>query len=237
MEVLTWGDDEEEPDAHDDATPPGPERGPEQDPGPGADATPPGPERDPGQQHGHGDDDTWVTVEDTAKGRPPGPAPSPPASGLPCRHCGTVVMPGAAACPVCLRPPGTGAGQPAEPAAGALRLVFGGAGRCLEVPPGAEVHLGRSRGWAPETAEFLSEATVSARHATVSYASDGTAWVTEVAQGATNGTRLNRRVLVPGQRERLRNGDTVELGPRVDFTVRLHGTAEENDPEDPPTRP
>lgn len=53
----------------------------------------------------------------------------------------------------------------------------------------------------------------------------------EVARGATNGTRVNDRVLVPDRAVRLRNGDRVELGPRVGFVVR----GIENEPTDPPT--
>ncbi|MFF8593619.1 hypothetical protein ACF061_19675 [Streptomyces sp. NPDC015220] len=39
-------------------------------------------------------------------------------------------------------------------------------------------------------------------------------------QGATNGTRFNDRVLKPGSRTRLHDGDRSELGPRAGFVVR-----------------
>ncbi|MFF4571800.1 FHA domain-containing protein [Streptomyces sp. NPDC001410] len=107
-----------------------------------------------------------------------------------------------------------------------MRLVFRGGGRHLDVPRGSEIRLGRSSSWAPEASELLvDEDTVSAQHATLVHASDGAAWLTEVPWGATNGTRVNDRVLVPGSRVRLRDGDRVELGPGVEFIVR--GIAEE----------
>ncbi|MFE1311342.1 FHA domain-containing protein [Streptomyces sp. NPDC058755] len=107
-----------------------------------------------------------------------------------------------------------------------MRLVFRGGGRHLDVPRGSEIRLGRSSSWAPEASELLAdEHTVSARHATLDHASDGAAWLTEVPQGATNGTRVNGLVLEPGSRVPLRDGDRVELGPEVEFVVR--GIAEE----------
>ncbi|KUN31639.1 hypothetical protein AQJ11_05480 [Streptomyces corchorusii] len=100
------------------------------------------------------------------------------------------------------------------------------------MPRGGELRLGRSGSWAPEAAAILAdEETVSARHATVVHTAEGAAWVTEVAQGATNGTRVNDRVLVPDRPVRLRNGDRVELGPRAGFVVR----GIEAEPTDPPT--
>ncbi|MBY8839976.1 FHA domain-containing protein [Streptomyces sp. SP2-10] len=109
--------------------------------------------------------------------------------------------------------------------------MFRTGGRHLDVPRGTEVRLGRSGGWAPEASAFLAdEETVSARHATVVHTADGAAWVTEVPQGATNGTRVNDRVLVPDRAVRLRNGDRVELGPRVGFVVR----GVEDEPAGPP---
>ncbi|MFI2758452.1 FHA domain-containing protein [Streptomyces echinatus] len=44
-----------------------------------------------------------------------------------------------------------------------------------------------------------------------------------------NGTRVNDRVLTPARAVRLRDGDRVELGPRVGFVV--HGV------EDVPAEP
>ncbi|WP_244201738.1 FHA domain-containing protein [Streptomyces diastatochromogenes] len=165
------------------------------------------------------DDDGWVPVVDTVPS-PPRTPPSPPPIGFRCERCSTVVPTGMADCPRCLAPvgpPRRGAGRPG----GVLRLAFRGGGRHLDVPRGSEIRLGRDDSWAPEASEFLAdEDTVSGRHATVVHTSDGAAWLTEVPQGATNGTRVNDRVLAPGSRVRLSNGDRVELGPEVDFEVR-----------------
>ncbi|MFI6348417.1 FHA domain-containing protein [Streptomyces sp. NPDC050560] len=105
-----------------------------------------------------------------------------------------------------------------------LRLVFDGGH--LDVARGEELRLGRSRGWAPRAYRLLADETsVSARHATVVHTPDGASWVTEVPQGASNGTRLNDRVLRPGSRARMHDDDRVWLGPRVSFTV--HGVGRE----------
>ncbi|MFI2203166.1 FHA domain-containing protein [Streptomyces sp. NPDC020192] len=143
-----------------------------------------------------------------------------------------MVPTGTRACPVCLSPPAAPGGEagpgprPERLAGGVLRLVFPGGGRHLDVPRGGELRLGRDGTWAPEAAALLAdEETVSARHATVVHTADGAAWVSEVAQGATNGTRVNDRVLGPDGSARLRNGDRVGLGPRVCFVVR--GVAQE----------
>ncbi|MCE0446488.1 FHA domain-containing protein [Streptomyces tricolor] len=152
-----------------------------------------------------------------ARARPHRPAPAVRRRAL----AGCAVVPaGTAVCPACLSPVGTpgreaGAGRrPERLAGGVLRLVFRTGGRHLDVPRGAELRLGRSSSWAPEASALLAgEETVSGRHATVRHTEDGAAWVTEVAQGATNGTRVNDRVLVPDRAVRLRNGDRVELGP------------------------
>lgn len=150
---------------------------------------------------------------------------SRPSVGDLCERCSQVVPAGMAVCPGCLSPVGArgrGAGRRRSGiAGGALRLVFRGGGRHLDVPRGSEIRLGRSGSWAPEASELLAdEETVSARHATLVHASDGAAWLTEVPRGATNGTRVNDRVLVPGSRVRLRDGDRVELGPEVGFVVQ-----------------
>ncbi|MET9450638.1 FHA domain-containing protein [Streptomyces cinerochromogenes] len=183
---------------------------------------------DGGRADGDGDDDDeWGRVGRSRLLTRPASVPSPPSVGERCRDCGAVVPAGTAVCPACLTPVGAprreaGTGRrPERLAGGALRLVFRSGGRHLVVPRGAELRLGRSSSWAPEASPLLAhEETVSGRHATVLHTADGAAWVTEVAQGATNGTRLNDRVLVPDRAERLRNGDRIELGPRVGFVVR-----------------
>ncbi|MFJ4520989.1 FHA domain-containing protein [Streptomyces sp. NPDC088810] len=200
------------------------------------------PAADDGRTAGHGPDDDrrhddpgsgprpeddWEEVPDVVA---PGPAPhrpSPPPVGVRCPDCAAVVPAGTAVCPACLAPVGApgrqaGAGRrPERLAGGMLRLVFRTGGRHLDVPRGGELRLGRSSTWAPEASALLAgEETVSGRHATVVHTADGAAWVTEVAQGATNGTRVNDRVLVPDRAVRLRNGDRVDLGPRVGFVVR-----------------
>ncbi|MFF9089138.1 FHA domain-containing protein [Streptomyces sp. NPDC014991] len=168
------------------------------------------------------DDDEWQPVTDTRPGAPP--PPPPPPVGARCAGCGAVV-PAGTPCPRCLSGVG-GARRPQRLPGGVLRLAFRAGGRHLDVPRGVELRLGRSSEWAPEAAEILAgEDTVSERHATVVHTADGAAWVTEVPQGATNGIRVNDRVLVPGNAVRLRNDDRVELGPRVHFVV--HGIEEE----------
>ncbi|MFH9569217.1 FHA domain-containing protein [Streptomyces sp. NPDC017454] len=146
----------------------------------------------------------------------------------PCPHCGARLPPGTASCPACLSPlaGGPASTRPARAPSRstALRLVFRGAGSRLEVPPGGELPLGRDPDWAPEAAGLLAEeSTVSAQHARVTHGEDGTASLTEVPQGATNGVRINERVLVPGRTEPLVDGDRVWLGPLVSFTVRVPG--------------
>lgn len=169
------------------------------------------------------DEDGWDSVLPI-----PGPAHprSPrPSVGHRCERCSAVVPAGVPACPGCLTPVGS-ARPGVRIAGGAVRLVFRGGGRHLDVQRGSEIRLGRSRDWAPEASELLAdEDTVSARHATLLHAPDGAAWLTEVPRGATNGTRVNDRVLVPGSPVRLRAGDRVELGPGVEFVVQ--GIAEE----------
>ncbi|MEU2438066.1 FHA domain-containing protein [Streptomyces rubradiris] len=165
------------------------------------------------------DDDDWQPVDGVTLPDLPPPA-QPPPLGERCPRCATVVPAGIPRCPGCLAP--LGAGPPPERlAGGVLRLVFRAGGGHLDVPRGGELRLGRSGDWAPEASALLAdEETVSARHATVVHTDGGAAWVTEVARGATNGTRVNDRVLVPGRAVRLRNGDRIELGPRAGFEVR-----------------
>ncbi|MEW2287761.1 FHA domain-containing protein [Streptomyces sp. NPDC047841] len=179
--------------------------------------------------HDWDDDDEWEVGADI--GSPAAVSrPSPPPVGERCPGCRRVVPAGTAVCPGCLSRIGAGP-RPERLPGGVLRLVFRAGGRHLDVPRGGELRLGRSSSWAPEAAAILGdEQTVSARHATVVHTGDGAAWVTEVAQGATNGTRVNDRVLVPDRAVRLRNGDRVELGPRVGFVVR----GIEDDPTDAP---
>ncbi|MFJ7208058.1 FHA domain-containing protein [Streptomyces sp. NPDC098789] len=100
--------------------------------------------------------------------------------------------------------------------------------RFLEVPltltvvPGTVTGLGRDPNWAPGTAAALAHHhTVSARHAGVTVAEDGSATVTEELPGAVNGTRLNGTDLVAGRPYPLTDGDRLRLGPRVSCTVQL----------------
>ncbi|MEV6123989.1 FHA domain-containing protein [Streptomyces sp. NPDC052077] len=151
---------------------------------------------------------------------PPPPRPDP-APLTRCPRCRAPLPRAVLTCPACLSPVTTAP----EPGAGAaLRLVFRGAGHHLDVVPGGELRLGRDAEWAPEAAALLAgETSVSGRHASVAHAEDGSATVTEVPQGATNGVRVNDRVLVPGRPEPLHDGDTVWLGPWVSLTARAPG--------------
>ncbi|MEU0475771.1 FHA domain-containing protein [Streptomyces olivaceus] len=125
-----------------------------------------------------------------------------------------------------LPPPRRAAGTAAPHSVRAVRarlaLDFGGLGGPLLLDRGQTVRLGRSSGWAtPDAAGILSgESSVSARHASVEYAEDGTVWLTEVPEGSTNGVRVDQHVLAPGHRLRVRTGDTVWLGPHVSFRIR-----------------
>ncbi|MGW2745446.1 FHA domain-containing protein [Streptomyces sp. NPDC001450] len=166
------------------------------------------------------DEDPWETVTTST---PTPPRTSRPPVGTQCERCDAIVPAGMARCPGCLYPVGArerDAGT-RRLAGGVVRLVFRGGGRHLDVPRGSEIRLGRSGSWAPAASGLLAdEETVSAQHATLVHTSGGAAWLTEVPWGATNGTRVNDRILVPGSRIRLRNGDRVELGPRADFVVQ-----------------
>ncbi|MFE9093666.1 FHA domain-containing protein [Streptomyces sp. NPDC007264] len=103
----------------------------------------------------------------------------------------------------------------------AVRLFFPRADICLDVPLGGELRLGRDDSWAPRAAPlFKGERTVSARHAVVTCADDGTLAVAEVPRGSRNGVKVDTRILTPGNPEPLRRGDTVWLGPWVSFTVQ-----------------
>lgn len=172
--------------------------------------------------HDGDEDDDWVTVPTDTRPPPPPPRPS---VGDPCERCSRFVPAGTTKCPGCLSPVGArgrGAGRrTSRDAGGGLRLVFRGGGPHLDVPRNSEIRLGRSGSWAPEASELLAdEDTVSAQHAILVHTSDGAVWLTEVPRGATNGTRINDHILVPGTRARLRDGDRVELGPEVGFVVR-----------------
>jgi predicted component of type VI protein secretion system len=82
----------------------------------------------------------------------------------------------------------------------------------------------------------VDESTVAGQHASVEYAEDGTVWLTEVAEGSTNGIRVNQhQVLTPGRGLRIHTGDTVWLGPHVNFLVRggtLPGTGTDTAADD-----
>lgn len=178
-------------------------------------------------------EDDGLVLFDTLTGQAPlgaaATAPPPPVarSSAPCPWCGARVPEGVDACPACLSPLGaSGTAVPGSTPPAAWRLVFRGTGGHLEVPPGAELRLGRDADWAPEAAGLLAgETSVSARHALVAHGEDGAASVTEVPQGATNGVRVNDRVLSPGRSEPLRDGDTVWLGPWVALRVCGPGRA------------
>ncbi|MFD6421113.1 FHA domain-containing protein [Streptomyces sp. NPDC060198] len=160
-------------------------------------------------------EDDWISLV------PDAPVPVARPRVVPCRRCGAVLPDDLTVCPACHSSVDGGPASGARTDGQELRLVFRSVGRHLGLRRGEEVTLGRSTTWAPDAATFLAdETTVSGRHARVHHAGDGTAWITEVEQGATNGTRVNGRVLVPGAREQLRDGDTVHLGPRVSFLVR-----------------
>ncbi|WP_225101603.1 FHA domain-containing protein [Streptomyces sp. CoH27] len=184
-----------------------------------------------GESEGPALDRDWDEIETGVRPppEPPQPPVAPPSAGRRCQGCRAVVPDGMRACPVCRTPVAAPGRRPERLAGGVLRLVFRG-GRHLDVPRGRELRLGRSGTWATEASALLAdEETVSARHATVVHTADGAAWVSEVAQGATNGTRVNDRVLGPDGSARLRNGDRVELGPRICFVV--HGVEQEPEPE------
>ncbi|QES47245.1 hypothetical protein DEJ50_04765 [Streptomyces venezuelae] len=116
------------------------------------------------------------------------------------------------------REPDRPGGPPAAPAV----LRFLEVPLTLTVAPGTLVGLGRDPDWAPRTAVALAHHhTVSARHAGLAVAADGSATVTEELPGATNGTRLNRTDLVAGVSYPVTDGDRLWLGPRVSCTVQL----------------
>lgn len=123
------------------------------------------------------------------------------------------------------RPARAGNAHPVRAENAQLALQFRGLNGQLFLSRGQTVRLGRSSWATPEAAEILAdECTVSGRHASVEYAEDGTVWLTEVTEGSTNGTRVNQhQVLTPGHGLRIHTGDTVWLGPHVNFLVRGGG--------------
>ncbi|WP_245863064.1 FHA domain-containing protein [Streptomyces thermovulgaris] len=159
-----------------------------------------------------------------------------PRSGVPdlapCSHCGRPLPSGIVACPSChTRTDGDSRSTRVPLGGGELRLVFHGMGTYLSLPRGTRMPLGRDNTWAPQASEILGDQpTVSGRHACVEHAEDGTAWLTEVKEGSTNGTRVNDRPVWPGAREQLREGDTVWLGPRVSFLIRGLGATRGRQP-------
>ncbi|MFF0750466.1 FHA domain-containing protein [Streptomyces sp. NPDC004267] len=109
-----------------------------------------------------------------------------------------------------------------DPSVGPAVLRFMEVGLTLSVAPGTVAGLGRDPEWAPGTAGALGpHRTVSARHASVAVAADGTATVTEEPPGAVNGTRLNGTDLIAGRPYPLTDGDRVWLGARISCTVTL----------------
>ncbi|MCZ0986004.1 hypothetical protein O1M54_10745 [Streptomyces diastatochromogenes] len=164
------------------------------------------------------DDDGWVPVVDTVPS-PPRTPPSPPPIGFRCERCSTVVPTGMADCPRCLAPvgpPRRGAGRPG----GVLRLAFRGGAVT------STCRAARRSGWGATTAGPRGVRVPGRRGHGVGPARDrrphfGRGGLADRGPaGATNGTRVNDRVLAPGSRVRLSNGDRVELGPEVDFEVR-----------------
>ncbi|MFH8579393.1 FHA domain-containing protein [Streptomyces zaomyceticus] len=112
--------------------------------------------------------------------------------------------------------------SPPDASAAPARLRFGEVALTLTVPPGTTAGLGRDPDWAPGTAAALApHPTVSARHATVAVAADGSATVTEELPGAVNRTRLNGIDLVPGRAYPLTDGDRLRLGARISCVVTL----------------
>jgi hypothetical protein len=88
----------------------------------------------------------------------------------------------------------------------------------LEVPPGAEVELGRDPGYSRYAVDLADDDTVSRCHAVIGLDADGSPWIRDV--GSINGTFVNSRRLpqrtnrsAGGQaRYPLRNGDRLQLG-------------------------
>ncbi|WP_329236900.1 FHA domain-containing protein [Streptomyces sp. NBC_01460] len=199
-------------------------------------------ERDQDEQAGpefgaESEDDGWISLSEEpftrfrsedegrdrgAEGRtapPPPPGASPPSpedGGWVSVAPGTVLPP---------RPARAGNAHPVRVENAQLALQFIGLNGQLFLSRGQTVRLGRSNWATPEAAEILAdESTVSGRHASVEYAEDGTVWLTEVTEGSTNGTRVNQhQVLTPGAGLRIRTGDTVWLGPHINFLVRGGG--------------
>ncbi|MFH9727378.1 hypothetical protein ACH4M4_31065 [Streptomyces sp. NPDC017254] len=109
-----------------------------------------------------------------------------------------------------------------DPSVAPARLRFSEVALTLTVLPGTVAGLGRDPDWAPGTAAALAaHPTVSARHAGVAVAADGSATVTEELPGAVNRTRLNSTVLVAGQAYALTDGDRLWLGARISCVVTL----------------
>ncbi len=87
----------------------------------------------------------------------------------------------------------------------ALRKLAGGGGR------GERVHVGR----APDNDVVLSDPTVSATHAWFDRDREGTLRLSDA--GSRNGTRVNDRALVGGERRFIQPMDRIELGAVAAF--------------------
>ncbi|MEV8451281.1 FHA domain-containing protein [Streptomyces sp. NPDC052095] len=177
---------------------------------------------------GSGDWDDWGESLDESLDGGPAEAPCPVSAAAPpgtrCRGCTALLPPGTRRCPRCLVRTGDEGHVDTGPAASGGRAVlrFDGLALSLPVLPGEPLRLGRDADWAPASAEaFKDLATVSRRHASVSVGPDGAVWVTEEDNGTRNGTWVNGVPLLPGEPHRLRDGDRVGLGRRVDCTVRV----------------
>jgi hypothetical protein len=145
-------------------------------------------------------------------GAPPEPEPPAGPPTVPCWNCAGHRPDGPEDCPRCLSPRAQ------------LVLRLDPPGPRLTAAPGRPLRLGRDPGWAPTTAPALGGSPgVSRRHATLTVANDGTAWVAEATgTGSLNGIWLNGRRVPPDTPQPLHDGDHLALGHRVHGTIHLH---------------
>lgn len=89
----------------------------------------------------------------------------------------------------------------------------------VTVEPGGSAVLGREPEISPYARIFAHHGNVSRRHATIGVERDGRAWIRD--ESSTNGTFVNGRPTVPGDRHALHDGDTLRLGVDLHATVHL----------------